>query len=288
MVSDSPLSSFTSAVPVTTGTAVTTPGVARTTSTRPSSTPSRPCASTVKSALPASASIESSIEATRARFTNRMLAASATPSAIASPVVNNCPAAPCTCAHATRRRNALRRAAAEGSMAPSAGQPYRRGGAGLPRDPSVPQFDRAVRPAPSIAPVGHHDDGHTVLPVEPGQQRQDRVPRLRIETPSRLVRQDDRRFVYQRSRDCRTLLLTTRELAWAPGIAVRQADPAEHVFDDRSEPSSLNPGELERPGDVVPDRQSGKEVETLKDEADPAKTQITQCLVGHPGKVLTL
>src|SRR5436853_461089 len=121
MVSDSPLSSFTSAVPVTTGTAVTTPGVARTTSTRPSSTP------------------------------------------------------------------------------------------------SCPQFDRAVRPALGIAPVGHHDDAHAMLPVEPGQQREDRIPRLRIQTPSWLVRQDDRRFVYQCARDCRTLLLTTRELARAPG-----------------------------------------------------------------------
>ena len=71
-------------------------------------------------------------------------------------------------------------------------------------------------------------------------------------------------------------------------MAVRQADPAEHVFDLSPEPGSLDPGELERPGDVVPDRQSWKEIEALKDEADLAKTQVAQRLIGHPGKVLPL
>src|SRR5207245_9055904 len=121
------------------------------------------------------------------------------------------------------------------------------------------------RPAGGIAPVGRQDDAHAMLPVEPGQPREDRIPRLRIQTPSWLVRQDDRRFVYQCARDCRTLLLTTRELARAPGMAVRQADPAEHVFDLSPEPGSLDPGELERRGEDGPDRQSRQEIGTVKE-----------------------
>ena len=133
--------------------------------------------------------------------------------------------------------------------------------------------------------VRHHDHGHAA-----GRQildhMQDLAGQLRVERRGHLVEQHDLGLHGERSGDGGALLLAAGHLL---GIGVRlvlEPDPAQHR---EGEVARLPLGDLlhrpGRQGDVLGDRQMGKQIVALEDDAD-VEAQLPQIDLGIADPVI--
>ena len=156
----------------------------------------------------------------------------------------------------------------------------------LAHDPAVAQLDCPLRVARRERAVRHQDDGQVPLGVELPQQREDRLPRLRVEVAGRLVGQDESRLGHERPRDGDALLLAAGELG---GAAARDRRRERHPGEGLARaPARLPPAdaeELERPGHVLLRREGGEQVEALEDEADLPQADVAAGIVPQVGEV---
>ena len=76
----------------------------------------------------------------------------------------------------------------------------------------VAHVDGPVCVAGSLGIVGDHHDRLIEISVQAAKHLEHRVRIFRIQVPRRFVREDERRVVYERARDCDPLLLATRHL----------------------------------------------------------------------------
>ena len=144
------------------------------------------------------------------------------------------------------------------------------------------------QPAPSTSwpspqlddPVGHvehhrivrgHDRGHGLAPDDRAEQEHDRVARLRVELPGRLVGQEQLGMVGERPGDGDPLLLAARQLVRAVTHPVAQARPGRAGPRPlRSRSRGIRVDEAERHLDVLGRGQDRHEAEGLEDERDRA------------------
>ena len=129
--------------------------------------------------------------------------------------------------------------------------------------------------------VRDEDNRDAALPVELLEDVHDLAARARIEVSGRLVREDDRRLIDERSRDRNTLLLTARQLVRKVVKAVAKPDDLERLHGAAVAlgPLHLRPTVVEqRQLDVVERRRPGQQVEALEHESD--------LLVAHDGELV--
>ncbi|KGD50982.1 hypothetical protein DP43_5013 [Burkholderia pseudomallei] len=167
---------------------------------------------------------------------------------------------------------------------------------------------RARRAVPRIAEHAPHrprldhlallDDGHRVAhradhlhlvrdqhdreaepPVDVGEQRENRLRRLRIERGRRLVAQQQRRIVDERARDADALLLAARQARRIRVAFRREPDEIEQRIDLARTLGLRHAGDLQRQPDVLRDGLGGQQVEMLKHHADPAPQRDEPALV---------
>ncbi|EMA68522.1 GDSL-like lipase/acylhydrolase domain-containing protein [Halorubrum distributum JCM 13916] len=110
----------------------------------------------------------------------------------------------------------------------------------------------------------HRDDGDA-LGLDALELREDRLPRLGVEVPRRLVREQHGGLVDQRAGDGDALLLPARELARLVVEPVAEPEPREQVRRPVARVAGVERG---RHRDVLDRGQRRQEVEVLEDEPD--------------------
>src|SRR5439155_23604764 len=116
--------------------------------------------------------------------------------------------------------------------------------------------------------VRNQQDRLAELLVQPPQQREDFLRRLRVEVSRRLVRQNQIRIGDDGAGDRHALLLAARQLARQVPEAVSETHQLQrrggvlHAF------LFLERGELQRQLDILNRRQHRNQVKTLEDKAD--------------------
>ena len=121
----------------------------------------------------------------------------------------------------------------------------------------------------SVVVVGGHDHGgaHPVHLAEEPQH----PPRLRrVQVAGRLVRHQERRADHHRAGDGDALLLAAGKRCGQGVGAAFEADPAQHLGDVGADLRFRPPGDPERQGEVVGDRQVRQQAEILVHHANAA------------------
>ena len=116
--------------------------------------------------------------------------------------------------------------------------------------------------------VGHHDDGHPLLPVQLVEQLHDLVAGLFIEVAGRFVGQDESRIVRQRPRDRDALAFAARKLRRPVAEPVTEPDPLGKLERPLAPDPPRHPAVDHRNLDVLLHRKVREQIEALKDEAD--------------------
>ncbi|MNI34352.1 hypothetical protein D3C73_883410 [compost metagenome] len=147
----------------------------------------------------------------------------------------------------------------------------------LLHDPAVLQHRHPVADAAHhLHLVSDQNDGQTQVAVQPVQQGQDVLGRLRVQGAGRLVAQQDAGAAGQGAGDADALLLTARQLSRVllgmigqPQLGQKFRRPRPHLG---LRPSFQTQGE----GDVVLDGLGVQQVEVLEDHADasPRRAQL--------------
>src|SRR5262249_13316037 len=122
--------------------------------------------------------------------------------------------------------------------------------------------------ADDLTTVRHHHDGPAGLARERVEQIEHTRRRLGVEIAGRLIGENQRRVMDQRSRDGDALLLASREplgIALAPAA---QTDAIEQLAGARGAFGVGAPVQIEGQQQVLLDGQQRDEIEELKDEAD--------------------
>ena len=99
-------------------------------------------------------------------------------------------------------------------------------------DAPVGHVDDALGPSDQVGVVGDHDDGPTALD-EGAEELQHDLGRERVEVAGRLVGDEDRRVIGQRSGDGDALLLATGRARRQLAGLVGHPDPLEQVHRPR-------------------------------------------------------
>jgi hypothetical protein len=124
--------------------------------------------------------------------------------------------------------------------------------------------------ARNIVIVSNNDNGDAFLLVELLQNAQNILGRARIQVASRFVCEQDRRPVYERTRDGDALLFAARHLRRFVVHAIAQPDESQKFF--RALPPfifrNLIRGIVERHQNVFQRTRSGQQIKILEDESD--------------------
>jgi hypothetical protein len=134
--------------------------------------------------------------------------------------------------------------------------------------------------------VRDHDDGLAEILIELAEQTKDSFGAFRIEVAGGLIRQDDLWFADDGARQRYALLFTAGKLG---GFVLQTAAQAEEIGNDLKavgiESISVN---VLGQSDVVVGIESGKQIETLKDEADFVAAQQSARGVAHGSEVVAI
>ena len=159
---------------------------------------------------------------------------------------------------------------------------------GVGDDPPVGHADAAACLGGDARVVGHKHDRLGMIDDERAQQFDDPARVLGIEGSGRLVGEDDRRRGDQRPRDRSALLLTAGEGIGTVVGAVPHADGLEGGAGGRVTAGLGDAVEHQRQADILDERQFGKQVVALEDEADPAPPDQRQVIVAEGRQVDSL
>jgi hypothetical protein len=140
----------------------------------------------------------------------------------------------------------------------------------LGSDAAVEHVNHSIRLFGQMLVVGDNHKGCPIS-IQPPKELQDILPRGGIQLPGRLIRQQQRRSIRQRSGNRHSLHLSTRQLCCLVPGTVRQAYIPEELG------CTLAPGGTRYTGfrhwqlHVFLSRQNRQQMESLKDEAQPGE-----------------
>ena len=150
------------------------------------------------------------------------------------------------------------------------------------RDRSIPQMDGATSERGGLLAVGRQEDGHAALGIQGRQEFQHLSPRLGVQVPRRLIRQQDGRPVDQRPPDGHALHLAARQFVRPVVLPVKHPHLAEHLL--RPLPHSLR-GEARQErgqGHVLPGGHRREQVVELVHDPHPVAPELAEGAVGEP------
>ena len=126
-----------------------------------------------------------------------------------------------------------------------------------------------------------HEDDRVAAAVQIVHQGEDLLARLRVQVSRRLVGEQDRRLVHERTRDRDALALAARHLVRPVMHAGAQAHRVERFFGPRFPLPARQARIDERQLDVLDGVRAREEVERLEDEADLLVADLRQLVVVH-------
>src|SRR5262245_18692054 len=135
-------------------------------------------------------------------------------------------------------------------------------------DLAVAEDDDAPRVFGDVVLVSDDQERDATFSVEPLEDLHDLDRSAAVERAGRLVGQDDRRMIDQRSRDCDALLLSARKLIRMTVLAPGQSDGVERLL--RASPSlhRRDTSVEHRHLNVLDRRCAREQIEALKNETD--------------------
>ena len=138
--------------------------------------------------------------------------------------------------------------------------------------------------------MGHQDDGHPFLFIEPAEQFQDLFAGVGVKVAGGLVGKEDGGIIDQSPGDGHPLLLAAGELRGFVIQAPLQTDPVEQIFGPLA---GLPVGEVRRGigqghDDVVQGAGAGQQIEGLEHEADLFVAQLGPGIGIQGGDVLAV
>ena len=125
-----------------------------------------------------------------------------------------------------------------------------------------------------------HNDG-VALVRKLRKQSHDFNPGFRIQVPSRLIRQEDRRFVDQCARNRHALALAARKLVRLVVDAVTKPDAVQRVQSNFAPLFRADPRIDQRQLDIVQGIGARQQIERLKNEADLPISNLGQLIIVH-------
>jgi len=147
-------------------------------------------------------------------------------------------------------------------------------------DLPVAHLDFSVRPVGELGVVRDEQDATAVVPVQTRQQIEDDITRMRVEVPSRLIREQPFRAVDEGAGDGDPLLLATGQLRRQRVRLIAQSDFFQQ-FERPFLPVIIDFPSEQRCHDVLECRQCRDQVELLEDETDVVEAEVGELFCGQ-------